>query len=679
MGRVFAKASEAVEVKPADNDTLATIVAREPHAAEGITWQEVALFNWGTDAPAEVNEALRQTIGCESPNSEDPAQSKLTPSKGPASAGSIKVPKLLQQKDLKDKASVELKLSGPPKLEPQVRVELVRGAAPDKGKVIGGVKVKLTGPTPGEKPTVPETGLAIFDPVKPGSYTVSFTAETPEKDGLFKFPEEPMTVEVKGRWDPPVHLDAAPGSILKLKIKGGPDKAPMDGVKVKLSGPETREETTKGKEAVFKALTPGEYKVGVEVPGDSPVVIDDLETVTTLPYELLEKELEIKIKTFKVLSLGFKSDHDELLDNTADWRRTGNPYKKPEWTEALQSPVSHDLDKEVEIEIEVEVGPACAMPEKAHIIGDGFLKYDFEVELKPGKTKHTLKSTNKLPAQIKHHKNKSIRWKAALEKSGEVLGGETGSLAIYAIMHKPRSEGQPEDGATVKRMEKAIAWMGEANTLDAMDIVEHLFGKFDHYVLGFNFLTSSQQKYLDRNPAEKQKMIDDGFATFKNNSVGGAWPLAQYNNYGGECQAMVRCIRGVMTQAGCPGKAEVKYVNADASKPYTAIVSPGGTRCKGPDPKKRYALVDAEVKVGEMHGADSSVGWNNYEAYMRYEHEGDAGWFGGGIGRLPKGQDPLNVFFAIVEYERWSGSVEFKRMVTKVWKYSDHTWATWTH
>lgn len=677
MGRVFAKAAEAVDVKPAENDTLAAIVAREPHVAEGITWQEVALFNWGTDEPAEVNEALRQTIGCEQP-AEDPSESKLTPSKGPETPGSIKVPKLLKQEDLKDKATVALKLSGPPRLEPQLRVELVRGASPDKGQKIGGVKVKLTGPTPGEKPTTPETGLAVFDPVKPGSYTISFSAEKPEEDGFYKFPEEPVTREVKGRWDSPVRLEVAPGSILKLKIKGGAEKAPLDGVKVKLSGPETREETTKNKEAVFRALTPGEYKVGVEIPGETPTVIAELASVTTLPYQVLEKELEISIKTCKVLSLSFKSDHDELLDNATDWRRTGNPFKKPEWTEAEQSPVSHDLDKEVELELELEVGPAPAMPEKAHIIGEGFLKFDFEVELKPGKTKHTLKSTSKLPAKIQVHRNKAIRWKVALEKNGEVQAGETGSLTIYGIMHKPRSEGQPEDGATVKRMEKAIAWMGGANTLDAMDIVEHLFGQFDHYVLGFNFLTSSQQKYLDRNPAEKQKLIDAGFATFKNNSVGGAWPLSEYNNYGGECQAMVRCIRGVMTQAGCPGKAEVKYVNADASKPYTAIVSSGGTRCKGPDPKKRYALVDAEVKVGEMHGAESSVGWNNYEAYMRYEHEGDAGWFGGGIGRLPKGQDPLNVFFALVEYERWSGSVEFKRLVTKVWKYSDHTWANWT-
>ena len=32
--------------------------------ANGLTWQELAKFNWGTDAPAQINERLRDEVGC---------------------------------------------------------------------------------------------------------------------------------------------------------------------------------------------------------------------------------------------------------------------------------------------------------------------------------------------------------------------------------------------------------------------------------------------------------------------------------------------------------------------------------------------------------------------------------------------------------------------------------------
>ncbi|MCA9311267.1 MAG: hypothetical protein KDA21_08685 [Phycisphaerales bacterium] len=46
-------------VKPAATDSLKTLAARA-----GISWQELARFNFGTDDPAKINDALRDRVGC---------------------------------------------------------------------------------------------------------------------------------------------------------------------------------------------------------------------------------------------------------------------------------------------------------------------------------------------------------------------------------------------------------------------------------------------------------------------------------------------------------------------------------------------------------------------------------------------------------------------------------------
>jgi Putative peptidoglycan binding domain/OmpA family len=60
----FDKRKNANEYTPQDGDTLQKIALRETEAGNKLTWQELAKFNWGTDKTDEVNEFLRDELGC---------------------------------------------------------------------------------------------------------------------------------------------------------------------------------------------------------------------------------------------------------------------------------------------------------------------------------------------------------------------------------------------------------------------------------------------------------------------------------------------------------------------------------------------------------------------------------------------------------------------------------------
>lgn len=60
----FDKRENAKKYSLQDGDTLRTIAERETSAGNPITWQEIAKFNWGTDKEDEINEYLRDELGC---------------------------------------------------------------------------------------------------------------------------------------------------------------------------------------------------------------------------------------------------------------------------------------------------------------------------------------------------------------------------------------------------------------------------------------------------------------------------------------------------------------------------------------------------------------------------------------------------------------------------------------
>ena len=59
----FDSRTSAKTYRAEDGDTLKTIAERETAEGNQLTWQELALFNWGTDDEEEIEEFLRDELG----------------------------------------------------------------------------------------------------------------------------------------------------------------------------------------------------------------------------------------------------------------------------------------------------------------------------------------------------------------------------------------------------------------------------------------------------------------------------------------------------------------------------------------------------------------------------------------------------------------------------------------
>ena len=100
MGRVFVAHSEAVEYSDFGGKKFAdALTAAKRHVAD-LTWQELALYNWGTKEPAEVNRALIELIGCGKVDDADPTKSEFAPAAGPGGSPKILLPKLWKTANL---------------------------------------------------------------------------------------------------------------------------------------------------------------------------------------------------------------------------------------------------------------------------------------------------------------------------------------------------------------------------------------------------------------------------------------------------------------------------------------------------------------------------------------------------------------------------------------------------
>lgn len=99
-GHVFVELSKGVEHTDLDGKAFdAVVTAGKTHVAD-LTWKELALYNWGTAEPAEVNRILSETIGCETIDEKDPSKTKLAVKKGPKTTVAPRLPKLWTQGDL---------------------------------------------------------------------------------------------------------------------------------------------------------------------------------------------------------------------------------------------------------------------------------------------------------------------------------------------------------------------------------------------------------------------------------------------------------------------------------------------------------------------------------------------------------------------------------------------------
>ena len=98
MGRVFLSQADATNYAPQPGETLRKIVAQKCEVADPpITPDEVALFNWGTKEPLEVQRALMELVGCRKLDA-DPYGCELDPARG--TKGKLFLPKVWKKKGL---------------------------------------------------------------------------------------------------------------------------------------------------------------------------------------------------------------------------------------------------------------------------------------------------------------------------------------------------------------------------------------------------------------------------------------------------------------------------------------------------------------------------------------------------------------------------------------------------
>jgi hypothetical protein len=405
----------------------------------------------------------------------------------------------------------------------------------------------------------------------------------------------------------------------------------------------------------------------------------DCELVTTGKAEggLIKVTLKKRpepVTTFKVLSLAFRSDHEKLKDNDKDWTKSGALFPKPEWTdgEPQAYPVSHTMESAIEVELEVEMGPEYASPGKAKLTGAGadFLNFEAEVEAKPGKSKHKVKAKASLPRKIQRLDGQKVAWQLAPEGGAAVAGGNASGLTLFVTYDTPKDDmtSKQEDGVTLKRMAKAVEWVAPMGTLEPHGIVAGLMKKFRYYVLY---------------PSEKvpKEFKHPGYM----NSVGGAWPMADYASEYGECQAIVRITRGVLRQIGVPGDANIYVVWSDPTVDggATAIEANWETASRsGLDTRKTEggktwaaALVDGAVVEGKEYppshapmpdGNGSSPGLNRYEACLKFTAEGETKYYGGGAGIFASKEEVLKAFWGVI-WVSWKsdGGYRVEKIVQK--------------
>ncbi|MHC4497960.1 MAG: hypothetical protein ACYS21_02460 [Planctomycetota bacterium] len=375
-----------------------------------------------------------------------------------------------------------------------------------------------------------------------------------------------------------------------------------------------------------------------------------------------KKKCEKKITNIKIISLEFLSDHNMLKDNEADWKNTGALFTVPDWdvTKAEPNPISFSMTKRCKVKVTVEATPADAPPEEGGLAGyfkgGPLLFHEDSVTFTPNKKNEFITEAKELFGQVVEGAYLDFEWMAIAEK--EITDwtniGETHNLS-FSTIGKPIVETRREDGVTYKRMEAAVKWVGEANSLEELEILDHLFNKFDRYVLSISTLDKADQNYLDTHPKLKQDLNKVGWPKYFNPDFG-AWPAIEYEYWGAECQAICRLIQGIMRQVGSPADIELVYVSANYSNPEIPVEKTGGNRATGPNPKKRYVMVDAKVEVGKVYwppkkGQQAPVGWNKFEAYVKYKKGPTTRYFGGGTGLLPVGTNPLHVFWGIAEYK----------------------------
>jgi hypothetical protein len=400
--------------------------------------------------------------------------------------------------------------------------------------------------------------------------------------------------------------------------------------------------------------------------------------------------------TVSIVSLTFTCDHGLLTDrysaSTAPgdeldrWQPGGKRYADMdavEWSFLHNDPISQTRKTELTVIAEFEAGPPDAAPAAGTIEGTStFWNFKGSANFYPTNERrtNTIKAPMTATPALRDRVCKqvdTVTWKVTA--CGREYVSTSGPHTVYVTYGAPRAEDdQPYIdaatnkpvytaeplGITLKRMDTAVALVERVDTIapphieawgiDSADptrtaqssialdrphaIVHGLMKKLPGYVL---------------DPVKRlHHFMHPGYMS----PYGGAWPMADYLRESGECQAIVRFVRDIILQVGLPGAIETKYVFADPASPYTAKESDDGnayTNC---------ALVDQPVTAADigsvyppshtrLGGGKTSMGFNNFEACMKFTSGGISLYYGGGAGVYTDKDAVLRAFCALVEVE----------------------------
>ena len=352
-------------------------------------------------------------------------------------------------------------------------------------------------------------------------------------------------------------------------------------------------------------------------------------------------------ETIVLEAVTFRSAHGLLkaCRSNAGWKNAGDPCAAPEWTAAHHRPVSHTLGEEILLELTVKI------PEGAegalHGKGPGGLRLSSGGASTVRKGVVTVHSSRPFSRKIEKL-TFTVRWSGG---GGEALSPGRTENVVYATPGRPRDDRQgvwPEDGVTLRRMDRAVAWVAPLRTRRPHAIVRALIEKFPFYAL---------------HPSPKVPRRYHHPTYF--NEEGGAWPMADYVGESGECQAIVRLVRAVLRQLGVPGEARAVLVwgDPDVDGGQTALSAymdddPGaGLRTIREVDGRQWiaALVDAPVKVGKVYPPSHtprrggvSPGLNRFEACLEFTHDHETRDYGGGAGVFRNREEVLRGFWGLV-------------------------------
>ena len=362
--------------------------------------------------------------------------------------------------------------------------------------------------------------------------------------------------------------------------------------------------------------------------------------------------VDIKIKQIIInpWKMSYDSDHAVLTDRLDDWQRgttTFDSMDPHEWccNPHHRFPISQTKNTKLKITVVFYVSRRNTETVSGKVVGDGgtfYLQFQGSGSFAPGETVEvTMTATRALPDQCLYLANQAIVWR--VEGGGEIYpAGTSGPSSIYVTLDKPKDE-TDEDGPTHRRMNAAVRMVETVRSNEPHEIVENLMSRFKGYTLKRDPRVPSQYNH----------------PTYFN-GVGGAWPVAENIQASAECQAIVRFVRNVIHQVGCPGKAEAVVVHANPyngnaienAYPHAGMSSHGSIPYNG---KTVYpTLVDQVVEEGRSYpkshtllpGGGGSPGFNNFEACLKFTH-GDTKYYGGGAGTFKSKDEVITAFQAL--------------------------------